>query len=702
MANTNDIANALEKLGATVDRANFATKMQDQDFAERVRTSLEGAGASVPDSATFYNKYGVNRVTQAKDQYAQDVATQNLNKIEAYKQENPNISALFPISSENVATGDRGVFSNLVGAVKDVSAFPGRALNAAVGLTAENAANAIYGPRDTDTQLQLAKEALGNARSRLGQYVAPTEAGLGEGIAQNLITDPYAIPLAAVGGPIAGKIAGSTLGALGKFGASVGVDAATNAAIGAVERGTSTNPEQRAFDVKQMGLDALIGGAPTGLMHGLGAVGGRLLNRTKSDLGEEVIASTPRKVRDDLVYAFDPAGDKDKAASAIGEYLTTTEKGKYTQVSRNPFKKSAPENIMENVVQKQQTATKGLDEQYAKLDKEFDAAVREDKFIRKPQGIDAQGNILNLEGNPVGTGYLGADPQNVRNYGVPLNEILDKAVFEMTLEGKKAYDIPAIKLAKEAILERFNQYNMYDGVIAPSTARDLKKRIYADITDSPRKTDLDDFYKTVYKSINEHVSKLEHGATEKLFQNVQTGEIVRESSIKDFKIKDFEKYRPVEGVVIGEENLVSAKNEATRKALSLGEGLERSRYFNPQARQTQLGDAADVAKLALATSSPVALAASIGKLPGGKRLVAQELSGALKPLAIGATRIAESRAVQGRNAQPDTRKEESVQFAQIADRLTETEFNTLKNIMALRPNRRTPEQNAFLQKYLSK
>jgi hypothetical protein len=62
MANTNDIANALEKLGATVDRANFATKMQDPDFAERVRTSLEGAGASVPDSATFYNKYGVDRV----------------------------------------------------------------------------------------------------------------------------------------------------------------------------------------------------------------------------------------------------------------------------------------------------------------------------------------------------------------------------------------------------------------------------------------------------------------------------------------------------------------------------------------------------------------------------------------------------------------------------------------------------------------
>lgn len=52
------IISSLEKLGATVDKENFATNMTKPEFAEKVRSSLEGAGATVPDSSTFYNKYG--------------------------------------------------------------------------------------------------------------------------------------------------------------------------------------------------------------------------------------------------------------------------------------------------------------------------------------------------------------------------------------------------------------------------------------------------------------------------------------------------------------------------------------------------------------------------------------------------------------------------------------------------------------------
>jgi len=73
MATLDDIANGLESLGATVNRSTFPQKMQDPAFAEKVRNALASgmqdpafaekvrnalAGASVSDSATFYNTYG--------------------------------------------------------------------------------------------------------------------------------------------------------------------------------------------------------------------------------------------------------------------------------------------------------------------------------------------------------------------------------------------------------------------------------------------------------------------------------------------------------------------------------------------------------------------------------------------------------------------------------------------------------------------
>jgi hypothetical protein len=636
----------------------------------------------------------------AKELYAQDVASQKAEAIRSVKQEAPLATAFLPRTAENIATGDRSTIGTGVDFAKDIFSFPGRVANAALGFGAERAAQMVYGPRDQETQMQMAEESIRNAIGKTAEYEAPTDANKVSAFAQNLLTDPYAIPMIAVGGPIAGKIAGSGLSTLGKIGAGIGADAALNTVVGAFERGTSENPEARALDPKAMALDAALGGTVSGLMHGIGHSGRKLLGKTKADLGEEVIASTPRKLRDDVISAFDPSGDKDKAATAIGEYLTTTSEGKYIPVTRNPFGKSAPEAITENVAQKQTSATKGLNEQYSKLDAEYDRAVLNDQIIKEPTGVDASGNVLNAEGNPVGTGTLGSSPEHIRNYGVPLTDILDQTILSMKLAERKAYDMNAIAAARNDILSRFSPHNMYEGTIAPSTARDLKHRIYAEITDNPKKSDLDEFYTEVYRNINDHIANLEHGTTEAIYRNKNTGEMVRESQIKS--ISDMHKYEPIEGFRIGEENLVSAQNLATRQALSLGEGLERSRYFNPQARQTQLGDAADVAKLALATSNPVALAASIGKLPGGKRLAAQELSGAVSPLALNASRVAAGSAVQARNASRDTRKQEQVQFAQIANNVTEMEYKNLKNIMALHPSRRTPEMNAYLQKYLSR
>lgn len=68
MANHDELIGALESLGANVDRKNFSTKMQDPKFAEDVRNALQGAGATVSDSSTFYQKYsGAATANQGTD-----------------------------------------------------------------------------------------------------------------------------------------------------------------------------------------------------------------------------------------------------------------------------------------------------------------------------------------------------------------------------------------------------------------------------------------------------------------------------------------------------------------------------------------------------------------------------------------------------------------------------------------------------------
>lgn len=696
MANVNDIANALEKLGATVDRANFATNMQKPEFAERVRVSLEGAGASVPDSATFYDRYGVNKVAQAKAQYAQDVAAQRQTNIQDAKRDNPNLAAFLPRTLENVVAGDRGKWGNVLDFAKDVTSLPGRMADATIGNLSENVANLIYGPKDIRSQWELAKESQKANLARMAQVELPPEASGVEKFAHGVVTDPYAIPLIAVGGPLASAIGKTGLTGAKLVGAGIAADAALNAATGVVDRSASADPNVKALSASDIARDAALGGAFSGIVRGLGASGSWLKRKSIADLGEEVIASTPRKSRGDVIEAFDPSGDKDKAATAIGEYLTTTPEGKYIPVRKTPFTQSAPEAIVENVATKQKTATTQLDDQYRKLDTEFERAVLEDQRIRETAGVDKYGNIVNAEGNPVGTGYLGANPENVRNYGVPLVDILDNVMLNMKLADKKAYDMRAITAARNEILQRFSPHNMYEGVIAPSTARDLKKRIYSEITDNPKKADLDDFYTDAYRAINEHIANLEHGITETMYRNKATGDVVRESSIKS--LSDMHKYEPVEGFQIAEENLVSEGNKAVRQALSLGEGIDRSRFFNPQGRQTQLGDAADVAKLALASSNPVAFAATIGRSPSAKRLAGQELGVLANPLAEGVARVTSRHASNASQARQQ--RQESEKLNANARSLTETEYRNVQNIIATKPSNRTQQQVQYLQQFL--
>ena len=64
-----ELADILERGGATIDRATFPTLMQKPEFAEKVRRLMESGGATVPDSAGFYQKFTPSALapTQAQE-----------------------------------------------------------------------------------------------------------------------------------------------------------------------------------------------------------------------------------------------------------------------------------------------------------------------------------------------------------------------------------------------------------------------------------------------------------------------------------------------------------------------------------------------------------------------------------------------------------------------------------------------------------
>lgn len=62
-----ELADILERGGATIDRATFPTLMQKPEFAEKVRKLMESGGATVPDSAGFYQKFTPTAPTQGQE-----------------------------------------------------------------------------------------------------------------------------------------------------------------------------------------------------------------------------------------------------------------------------------------------------------------------------------------------------------------------------------------------------------------------------------------------------------------------------------------------------------------------------------------------------------------------------------------------------------------------------------------------------------
>jgi hypothetical protein len=616
---------------------------------------------------------------QAKAQYEQDVAAQRAQNVEEYKQAHPTISALLPRSAENAANDDRGFFGKSFDTAKDLTSLPGRVANAAIGFGAERAAHLAYGPRDQETQMQLAAESALEARKRTGEYIAPSETNAISGFAQNLLTDPYALPMIAVGGPIASKIAGSGMSTAAKVLSGIGADAALNTAVGALERGTSKNPEEHALDAGKMAFDATLGGAFSGLMHGIGGISGKLQRSGKAAIGNDVIGSTPLKKREDLISNWSESGradspaDRQSAALAIGDELLTGKKvttvkaedGYPTTQIESPtdlplgFTK-AKEKILENQLLKQKEAGKDLDALYGDLDYAYHSDVQRMKeHPEQVKGIDAFGNPVH--------------EVNLHESGVPIEKLIQEAQIAIGRNTNSAIDAKAIQDAGLELSNRLRRIESEQGTISPSAARDLKKRLYSEIRDNPKSMDLDEFYQKLYNNINDHISGME---AKRLGANVPEGAEQAYGSLT--RAMNFE-------------TPFASQNAEVRRAMQLGEGLERSKFFNPSQQQTPFGETMDILSLGAKLNNPALLAVEGVKGPIARVQMGRALAGTTEPQAMQVSRLA-SRAVSSPSA-------EKQRLDAASRNMTEMEYRALNAMLAKSRSARTPEEVQALKRY---
>jgi hypothetical protein len=254
--------------------------------------------------------------SRAKSEYEKERQALKVEALGEFAQKHPYISALLPSTAQNAALGDRGMAGEAYGAARDVLSLPGRVTREAVGTAAE----AIGGGAPTRESVlsNLGRQTVSDGSGVLGKAAD---------VVSNIVTDPYTLAMAPLGGPIArglGKIASRGAQAL----AGAGAGAATNAAIGAAERGYNRREDIRAMDPASIAQDVAIGAglplAGAGLAAGFGRVRnyGTRLSRpavTAEELSD-VIPNYKAEV-DALKEAYqktDPL-DRQTALNALGE-----------------------------------------------------------------------------------------------------------------------------------------------------------------------------------------------------------------------------------------------------------------------------------------------------------------------------------------------------------------------------------------------
>jgi hypothetical protein len=740
MANTNDIANALEKLGATVDRANFATKMQDPDFAERVRTSLEGAGASVPDSSTFYNKYGVDRVALAKDQYAQDVAAQKQQAIEEYNRANPITSTLFPRSSIDAATGDRGVVGSLYDAFADVSSMPGRAV-----------ARVVSGENEIDAQEH--------------PYLAKAHE-----IAKNVATDPLLIPSIAVGGPIASGLAKTSLTGAKLIGAGIAAGAGLNTALGAVGRAGSQDQTVKAFDPTAMAYDAAFGAG--GEVLGTTAMGiGRWLKaKGTGKLGSEVVDALTAEERMRLARALQATGDipTPRGARAYTRDVTEAERKAMAEyagkvLAQDPLKPSfADPNkggregglfgsgrkaLASNLETRATSAGHDVSDMFTYLDQEFQSTLmKNDAYARsyEPIGMDESGKMIYQNPkNPIEF----AVEQDLSHRGINPSNSVDIAFdnFRNKPGIKNVSDVTERAARLKSDLELLGG----EGYVSPSQANawanDLLEEAKALRASKSGKTQVAEFLENTANQVNRRLEDMGRSAgkatPEKMvpiYGDEEGNFLIGAEFIPELHGKTFQQIGEVPEVQFPYKETVARKealgqiSQGARRIGSPAEGIDPWKFIAAPklaVAQTLGGKYLPPSKaLALGSEIEASGSATVGDLASGLAPFARRVKSALKK-APDSYQVGEETGFEhlvdagtSRNARVATPSRARVAVNQVGNMvaetplasgiaraayqhlqnrrdLTEMEYKNIRSILGVPEKSRTPEQVAYLKKF---
>jgi hypothetical protein len=283
---------------------------------KKIADQLADQGRSVLDDDSIYNQYKAivpNEMrAQAKLDYNAEVAQQNLEAVEEFKKNNPIVSALAPRASEDVATGRPLDAVGVIRAIKDGTSLPGRAIVAGTNFMADRAAQLLNAPKER--QFELAGESVKDVIKGMGETTGKT-------LPEAIVEDPYALPLMALGAPMAraftkagmpiGKAMWAPMGHSNDFIAPtagivnavtrIGAEGGINAGIGAVERASDRDSTTNALSIKALAKDALIGSAIGAGGEVVAKTGKMAMETGKKMFGKSVLASLPPESQKELI-----------------------------------------------------------------------------------------------------------------------------------------------------------------------------------------------------------------------------------------------------------------------------------------------------------------------------------------------------------------------------------------------------------------
>lgn len=323
MEDLNQIADALEEMGATVDRANFADKMRNPAFVESVRTALAEGGADVRDSAAFHQKW--SPAAQAPAQVAPRPVPEGFDAVSgaAYRPQAQPAAAptaqnqppsvleiLFPSQQESARSG-RGFLAGNIATAKDLLTMPFRTA-AGVGsyagtLGSELRQGGLDSPKDFGQALMAAKNQSEQDMSTVGAdinypgwaqgFVAPARDPVAAALALLPLGKPVGALAKALGaaGLGSGALApaasvaseallspiGQGLG-IGATGAGIGLGmSAADRAVTPGESVTDVSPQE----IKNAALITALGGGMSAIGTGGARISGALAPRLEATAG---------------------------------------------------------------------------------------------------------------------------------------------------------------------------------------------------------------------------------------------------------------------------------------------------------------------------------------------------------------------------------------------------------------------------------